>query len=92
MPGHARPGTYKGLLAGLSSGAALLPKRLRQVAVWVTRHPAYVALGTISAMSGAIGVQPSTLVFFAQLSGYAGYPDLQDIFKASEKYRRTARR
>ncbi|MCX7888616.1 MAG: MurR/RpiR family transcriptional regulator [Rhodobacteraceae bacterium] len=83
--GYARPATYEELLAVLSSGAAGLPKRLRQVAVYLTQHPAEVALGSISKVATDVGVQPSTLVRFAQIFGYAGFSDFQDLFKAHLK-------
>jgi len=83
--GYGRPATYEDLLAVLSSGAAGLPKRLRQVAVYLTQHPAEVALGTISSVATDVGVQPSTLVRFAQIFGYAGFSDFQDLFKAHLK-------
>lgn len=83
--GYAQPGTYEELLAVLASSAATMPKRLRQVAVYLTQHPHNVALGTITAVAAEIGVQPSTLVRFAQIVGYGGFSDFQLLFKAHLK-------
>jgi DNA-binding MurR/RpiR family transcriptional regulator len=83
--GYAQPGTYEELMAVLSSGSIKLPKRLRQVAVYLTQHPADVALGTISTVAADVGVQPSTLVRFAQIFGYAGFSGFQALFKAHVK-------
>ena len=65
----------------LASGTVHFPKRLRQVAIFLWQHPGNVALGTISQVAGQAGVQPSTLVRFAQIFGYAGFSDFQDLFK-----------
>ena len=62
-------------------GRSHFPKRLRQVAIFLWQHPGEVALGTIVQVAEQAGVQPSTLVRFAQIFGYAGFSDLQGIFK-----------
>ena len=80
--GYSRPGSYEELRAVLSSGTTRLPKRLRQVAIFLWQHPAAVALGTVTSVAAQAGVQPSTLVRFAQAFGYSGFSDLQEVFKA----------
>jgi DNA-binding MurR/RpiR family transcriptional regulator len=80
--GYSRPGSYEELRAVLSSGTARLPKKLRQVAIHLWQHPTAVALGTVTSVAHEAGVQPSTLVRFAQAFGYSGFSDLQDVFKA----------
>jgi DNA-binding MurR/RpiR family transcriptional regulator len=65
----------------LSSGTVHFPKRLRQVAIYLWQHPSDVALGTIAQVAAQAGVQPSTLVRFAQIFGYAGFSDFQSLFK-----------
>jgi DNA-binding MurR/RpiR family transcriptional regulator len=79
--GYAKVANYEELLAVLSSAHADLPKRLRQVAVYMTQHPSDVALGTIGAVAIQVGVQPSTLVRFAKFFGFHGFSDFQEIFK-----------
>ena len=59
-----------------------LPKKLRQIAIFLWQHPTIVALGTVTSIAQQAGVQPSTLVRFAQTFGYSGFSDLQEIFKA----------
>jgi DNA-binding MurR/RpiR family transcriptional regulator len=86
---RSRPGTYEELLAVLSASSGSLPKRLRQVAVFVTQHPNEMALESISSVARQIGVQPSTLVRFAQIFGYTGFSEFQDLFKAHLKAGRT---
>ncbi|HLW91914.1 MAG TPA: MurR/RpiR family transcriptional regulator [Roseiarcus sp.] len=58
-----------------------MPKRLRQVATFLWQHPTEIALGTIGGVADKAGVQPSTLVRFAQTLGYSGFSDLQEVFK-----------
>jgi DNA-binding MurR/RpiR family transcriptional regulator len=79
--GYTRPRTYEELRAVLSSGTVHFPKRLRQVAIFLWQHPGEVALGTISEVAAQAGVQPSTLVRFAQTFGFAGFSEFQDLFK-----------
>ncbi|MBA3325188.1 MAG: MurR/RpiR family transcriptional regulator [Rhodobacteraceae bacterium] len=83
--GYARPRSYEELRAVLASGTVHFPKRLRQVAIFLWQHPSDVALGTISQVAEQAGVQPSTLVRFAQVFGYAGFSDLQGLFKEHVK-------
>jgi len=83
--GHARPRSYEELRAVLASGTVHFPRRLRQVAIFLWQHPSDVAVGTISQVAEQAGVQPSTLVRFAQNFGYAGFSDFQDLFKAHVK-------
>ena len=89
--GYSRPGSYEELRAVLSSGTARLPKKLRQVAIHLWQHPTAVALGTVTSVAGEAGVQPSTLVRFAQAFGYSGFSDLQEVFKAHLADGRSAR-
>ena len=83
--GYARPRTYEELRAVLASGTVHFPKRLRQVAIFLWQHPGEVALGTSSEVAAQAGVQPSTLVRFAQTFGFAGFSEFQDLFKAHVK-------
>lgn len=80
--GYAPPKTYEDLRAVLASGSVRLPKRLRQVAVFLWQHPGEMALGTVSSIAEKANVQPSTMVRFAQNLGYSGFSDLQDVFKS----------
>jgi DNA-binding MurR/RpiR family transcriptional regulator len=83
--GYTKPRTYEELRAVLSSGTVDFPKRLRQVAIFLWQHPSEVALGTIGEVARKAGVQPSTLVRFAQIFGYSGFSDFQGLFKEHVK-------
>jgi DNA-binding MurR/RpiR family transcriptional regulator len=58
-----------------------LPKRLAQVARFALDQPDEIALGTVAEIAGHAGVQPSTLVRFAQALGFSGFSDLQQVFR-----------
>lgn len=58
-----------------------LPKRLAQVAVFALDNPDEIAFGTAASIADSSGVQPSTLVRFAQAIGYEGFSDLQAVFR-----------
>ena len=58
-----------------------LPKRLAQVAVFALDNPDEIAFGTAASIAERSGVQPSTLVRFAQAIGYGGFSDLQAVFR-----------
>ena len=59
-----------------------LPKRLRQAAAYALDHPDEFALGTASALARSAEVQASTLVRFAQTLGFAGFSELQEVFRS----------
>jgi DNA-binding MurR/RpiR family transcriptional regulator len=77
--GYGVPQTYEDLRAVLTSRTMRLPEQLRQVAL--CQHPSEMALGTASSVAAQSGVQPSTLVRFAQTLGYSGFSELQNVFK-----------
>jgi DNA-binding MurR/RpiR family transcriptional regulator len=90
--GYGVPQTYEDLRAVLTSGTVRLPKQLRQVATFLCQHPSEMALGTVSSVAAQSGVQPSTLVRFAQTLGYSGFSDLQNVFKEYVKGSRIGQR
>ena len=78
--GMPRP-DFEGFVALLRERAPLLPRRLRQVADHALAHPDDMALNTASQIAQKAGVQPSTLVRFAQALGYSGFSELQQVFR-----------
>ena len=58
-----------------------LSKRLKQVSHYVMDNPTSIALDTLSVIAGAAGVHASTLVRFANNFGFAGFSDLQKLYK-----------
>jgi DNA-binding MurR/RpiR family transcriptional regulator len=57
------------------------------VAAFALENPDEIAFGTVASVAAQADVQPSTLIRFAQTLGYAGFSDLQDVFRAQLKSR-----
>lgn len=73
--------TFDDLRARLAGGEVKLSRRLREVATFALAQPDEVALGTVASIAAKAGVQPSTLVRFSQALGFAGFSDLQGLFR-----------
>lgn len=73
---------FDSLRTAIVERRAELPKRLVQVAAYALDHPDEIAFGTAASIASAAGVQPSTLVRFAQSFGFEGFSGLQQIFRA----------
>lgn len=46
------------------------------------QHPNDMALGTVAAIATRIGVQPSSIIRFANSFGYDGFSDMQKVFRS----------
>ena len=75
------PGDFETLKQRLVEIEPSLPKRLKQTAAFALQHPDEIALGTASGVARRAHVQASTLVRFAQALGFAGFTELQGIFR-----------
>jgi DNA-binding MurR/RpiR family transcriptional regulator len=75
------PRDFQSLKGHILEHRETFPKRLRQVAVFALQNPDEVAFGTAASIAERAEVQPSTLVRFAQSIGYAGFSDLQAVFR-----------
>ena len=75
------PQDFEALKRRLIEIKPALPKRLRQTAAFALEHPDEVALGTASSVAERAEVQASTLVRFAQTLGFAGFSELQGVFR-----------
>jgi DNA-binding MurR/RpiR family transcriptional regulator len=84
MPGDdaAAPRDFGALRTLLVARGEALPRRLQQVASYALENPDDIAFGTAASIAGGAGVQPSTLVRFAQTLGYQGFSDLQEVFRS----------
>ncbi len=58
-----------------------LPKRIAQVAAYALDNPDDIAFGTAASIATLAGVQPSTLVRFAQQLGFDGFTAMQAVFR-----------
>ena len=75
------PRDFAALKSLLQLEGPSLPKRLRQVAAFALDRPDEFAFGTAAHLADVAEVQASTLVRFAQTLGYAGFSDLQSVFR-----------
>lgn len=77
----APPESFADLRERLAGGGVRLSKRLTQIASFALAQPDEIALGTVASIAEKAGVQPSTLVRFSQTLGFAGFSDLQALFR-----------
>jgi DNA-binding MurR/RpiR family transcriptional regulator len=59
------PEDYESLRLAMSERHRLLSKRLQQLAEFALDHPTDMALRTVAQLAAEAGVQPSTLIRFA---------------------------
>jgi DNA-binding MurR/RpiR family transcriptional regulator len=81
----APPRDFQALKSMMLASRDRLPPRLIQVAAFALENPDEIALGTAASIAAQASVQPSTLIRFAKRFGYAGFSDLQDVFRSELK-------
>ena len=72
---------YEGLRTTLVARANTLSKRLAQVARFFLNHPEEVAINTLVRLADQAQVPPATITRFAKELGFAGFAELQDVFR-----------
>jgi DNA-binding MurR/RpiR family transcriptional regulator len=72
---------YEGLRAALVARQGTLSKRLAQVAQFLLNHPEDVAINTLVRLAAQAQVPPATITRFAKELGFAGFADLQGVFR-----------
>jgi DNA-binding MurR/RpiR family transcriptional regulator len=75
------PRDYESLRALILDRRQTLPKRIAQVAAYSLNNPDEIAFGTAASIAASAGVQPSTLIRFAQNLGFDGFTSLQSVFR-----------
>lgn len=78
----AQPQTVSELLDQLDRVADTLPRRLQQCALFLRTNINLIAVSTVADLATAAGVQPSAFMRFCQSLGFAGYSDMQALFRA----------
>ena len=76
------PLTYEALIGAVTSRHPSMSRRFQQIARHVVQNPNDVALGSVKSIATGAGVQPSSLVRFAQSFGYTGFAEMQRVFQA----------
>jgi DNA-binding MurR/RpiR family transcriptional regulator len=72
---------YETLRQELVSRAGTLSKRLSQVARFFLNHPEEVAINTLVRLAEQARVPPATVSRFAKEMGFAGFAELQSVFR-----------
>lgn len=75
------PRDFETLRATILERRHSLPKRIAQIAAYSLDNPDDIAFGTAASIAATAGVQPSTLVRFAQQFGFDGFTSLQSVFR-----------
>ncbi len=78
----APPRTYENLRTQIARKHAQLSDRLRRIAEFAVQNPNDMALETVATLAGRIGVQPSSIIRFANSFGYDGFSDMQLVFRS----------
>lgn len=81
------PRDLQALLQHILDRRESLPKRLIQVADFALARPQEIAFGRVADVAALAGVQPSTLVRFAQALGYSGFSEMQSVFVSRARER-----
>ena len=87
---EALPRDFEALRTLILDRRQTLPKRIAQVAAYALDNPDEIAFGTAASIATSAGVQPSTLIRFAQHLGYDGFTSLQQVFRERLRERTTS--
>lgn len=88
MPPHPLPATPEALGAVLRERFPAMSPEFRQAARFLADHPEEVPVSSMRSLAARAGVQPPTLVRFAQSLGFPGWPAMREIYVASFRERR----
>jgi DNA-binding MurR/RpiR family transcriptional regulator len=75
------PTNYDELKQAISERYPLLSKQLQGIARFALERPNELALGTVAAIADSAGVQPSSMVRFANALEFGGFSEMQQIFR-----------
>jgi len=81
-PASAAPDSVDGFRDAVRDRYPDLSGQLQRIARFALDSPDEIALGTVTALAEMLSVQPSSMVRFAKSFGYAGFSDLQRLFKS----------
>ena len=75
------PRDYEALRAVLVDRGGALTRRQAEAARHLLNHPEEAAVGTVASLGAAAGLPPATLTRLAQEIGFAGFADMQAVFR-----------
>lgn len=73
--------TVETLLQHIAAMYPRLPRRLREIAHYVERNQAWLALDNASDVASRCNVKPATVSRFAQRMGFCGFRDFRAVFR-----------
>jgi DNA-binding MurR/RpiR family transcriptional regulator len=76
------PGAYEALRSAIAARYPELSKQLQKIARFALEYPDDLALETVASLAARAGVQPSSMVRFAQALGYDGFSNMQLVFRS----------
>ena len=76
------PGAYEALRQAIAARYPELSKQLQKIARFALEYPDDLALETVASLAARAGVQPSSMVRFAQALGYDGFSNMQLVFRS----------
>jgi DNA-binding MurR/RpiR family transcriptional regulator len=77
-----RAANYDALKEAISREYPQLSKQLQRIARFALERPHELALSTVAAIADDLGVQPSSLIRFANALGFAGFSEMQRLFRS----------
>lgn len=76
------PTEYEELRATIAKRHGELSDRLRRIAEFAVQNPNEMALDTVASLAQRIGVQPSSIIRFANSFGFDGFSQMQLVFRS----------
>ncbi len=76
------PHSYEDLRGHIARRHPELSDRLRRIGEFAIQHPNDVALDTVATLAEKIGVQPSSIIRFANSFGFDGFSEMQQVFRS----------
>lgn len=73
---------YDALRSEIARRHAEFSDRLKTIAEFALEHPTEMALATVAQVAERAKVQPSAIVRFAHALGYAGFSEIQQVFRS----------
>jgi DNA-binding MurR/RpiR family transcriptional regulator len=87
MPPHQPPSTLEALNALVRERFAGMSSEFQRAARLLADHPEEIAFSSMRSLAARAGIQPPTLVRFAQSLGFSGWPAMRELFVAGLRTR-----
>lgn len=81
MVNPAPPTEYEDLIRDVHERYGKMSKTNKRIAEYLTQHPNEMAVNSVNELASRCDVHASSLVRFAQMLGFSGFRDLQQLFQ-----------